>query len=252
MAADPHEPLSAAANANQTLSDIVRGMQHAVNESQRMLEAHFLDVLNRYFHADRTPVMMRFQVDENQVVDAPLIALVHPNGLHLDELTLQFAIRVQGENVKPVSLPPEAEEQMKLLEQQLAAKEIERERPATELTRLEEMAASGRVRGEKEAKLKERIAELRMQIDQIDREIAALRGKLHLITRSSISVSIAPQSTTGDPATRRDSVIDVTMKFKAQPQPEGVSRIIDEFNKGIVPRRKSQPIDLEPDPPVTR
>lgn len=84
----------------QTLSDITRGMQHAVNATQELLEQHYFRMLRRYFDDDNQPLMTRFKLSDDKIVEAPLIALISPKGLYLDEMSVEMTVRIDDSDVK--------------------------------------------------------------------------------------------------------------------------------------------------------
>lgn len=91
-----------AAEARQTISDIARGMQHAVNTTQEMLQQQTLASMQKFFDFNGNPLTTVFKVDGDRVVEAPWIALAPQSALKLDEMSLEFSIRVHGEDVKTV------------------------------------------------------------------------------------------------------------------------------------------------------
>jgi len=103
MDSDPHRA-TPAPNVN-TLSDIVRGIQHSVNTAQEIIEEHYIRMLQRYFEPDGSPLSIQLQLTPEHIVNAPLIALIHPNALSLDEMTVEMSIDVESTEVKKVPTP---------------------------------------------------------------------------------------------------------------------------------------------------
>lgn len=86
----------------QTLSDIARGMQHSVNVVQEILEQHYVRMLSRYFddnnnHHART---ITINVSPTQSMEVPLIAIIQPNSLVLQEMTVEMSIRIDETKLK--------------------------------------------------------------------------------------------------------------------------------------------------------
>ncbi|MBI3152268.1 MAG: DUF2589 domain-containing protein, partial [Chloroflexi bacterium] len=77
-----------------TLSAIARGIQHAVNSTQEIMEGHYLRIFNKYFYKDGRPKSVDFNISPEQIVRAPLIALVPLNSLLLDEVVVDMSIKV--------------------------------------------------------------------------------------------------------------------------------------------------------------
>jgi hypothetical protein len=102
---DPSPPVS-----GQTLADIARGMQHAVNSTQELVEQHYAGVIERYFEEDtasesRTPGMypkvVVFKLPNGHVMNVPMVALVRPEGLMLKEMEVRMTVRIDQATVKP-------------------------------------------------------------------------------------------------------------------------------------------------------
>ena len=89
-------------NTGQTLTDIARGIQYTVNAAQNLVEKFYIGLLDRYFDDDRNPITMSLNVSEDASVDVPLITLVTPTGLELDELEVDMRLRVDGVSTKKV------------------------------------------------------------------------------------------------------------------------------------------------------
>jgi Protein of unknown function (DUF2589) len=87
-----------------TLGDIARGMQHAVNTTQELLERHYAQMLSRYFNEDGTPVTRQFTLPDGSKVDVPVIALVPASSLVLQEMTVRMSVRVDETKVKPADV----------------------------------------------------------------------------------------------------------------------------------------------------
>lgn len=88
-----------------TLSDIARGMQHAVNTAQEIIEQHYMRLFARYFDKNGEPLMVTFNLTPEHVVNAPLVALIQPNALALEELTIEMAVEIDQTTVKKVPTP---------------------------------------------------------------------------------------------------------------------------------------------------
>jgi hypothetical protein len=96
--------------SDHTLPDIARGMQHAVNSTQLLVEQHYVRMLERYFdpktgkaYTKRIPLP-----DGAHFLDVALIALIPPHGLKLDEMTVDMAVRID-QSVRKKAAPEEEE-----------------------------------------------------------------------------------------------------------------------------------------------
>lgn len=144
---------------NQTFSDIVRGMQYAVNTAHEMLERYHIAILNKYFDESGRPETKEIYVGDDKKMDIPLIALINQGSLSIDEMEISFQAKIDHVLVK-------------------SAKSTD--------------------------------------------------GKNIDIDRTTFEMNFTPSKREGD-------TVDVRIKFKANLPPEGVARIVDEYNKIIEP-----------------
>lgn len=80
----------------QTISDIIRGMQHAVNTAEDMLTAHQVEKLVDSFNSDGTPKMYYIILPDGRRVDIPVACLSPSTNLSISELELEFSVKVDG------------------------------------------------------------------------------------------------------------------------------------------------------------
>jgi len=93
--------------SGSTLSSIARGMQYAVNSTQEIMEDHYARVFNKYFDKDGNPKIVKFNISPEQVIQAPLIALVPLNSLVLEEMVVEMSIEVTDTTSKKVGAKTE-------------------------------------------------------------------------------------------------------------------------------------------------
>ena len=87
-------------HTRQTLTDIAKGIQYTVNAAQDVVEKFYIGLLDRYFDDDNNPINMAVNLSDETTVDVPLITLVTPTGLELDELEVDMSLRVDGVSTK--------------------------------------------------------------------------------------------------------------------------------------------------------
>lgn len=87
-------------STNQTFSDIIRGMQYAVNTAQETLQEHQFHLMQRYFKEDGSPHIVTVQLQEGRVLHIPQITLIPQNLLAIDELEMSFAVAVVRSEIK--------------------------------------------------------------------------------------------------------------------------------------------------------
>lgn len=151
--------------SSQTLSDLIRGLQHSVNAAMEMIETRNIELLGRYFTEEGVPLKKRIMVDDKTAVDVPLISIVNPSTVNIKEVEMDFYV-----NVLDVDLKKKA-------------------------------AQAGFNTGEKPVEFDNRLK------------------------RSKLEVSFDGKND--------HSSMHVKIKFEATPIPEGLSRIVDEYDKTI-------------------
>ena len=84
----------------QTLSDVIRGMQYCVNTAAEITEQHYLSQLSEYFDEDGHPVMFTYRNTRGEVVEIPVFTLMNHNELLLNEINVKMAIPVKYSELK--------------------------------------------------------------------------------------------------------------------------------------------------------
>lgn len=154
-------------NAPQTLSDLIRGLQHSVNTAMEMIETRNVELLGRYFSSAGEPLTKRLNINDKTVIDVPLISIVNPSTINIKEVEMDFSV-------------------------QIVSSELRRKQPQ-----------EGFQAGEQSAHFDNRLK------------------------RSNLEISFDGKKDT--------SRMQVHIKFESKPIPEGLSRIIDEYDKIIMP-----------------
>ncbi len=80
-------PDSNAGNTENTLSDIVRGIQHAVNTAQEVIEQQYFQHLNKFIDQKKT-----IKLSDDHFLEVPLITLVSMDHLVLDEMSVDMTL----------------------------------------------------------------------------------------------------------------------------------------------------------------
>lgn len=171
------------------LSQVIRGMQHAVNEAQRTLEVHHLKSLLRFFYADGDPKSVDLHLGGTKHIDIPLVTLANHSSLKIDELEMEFKARIE----------------------EVAIKDLD------ELNRI--VSESGRP--------------LESEDDDASASAATkLDGDSSEDGSATFNIGFSSAAPRGVDA---GNVISVRIKFLSADQPEGLSRIVDEYNKLVAP-----------------
>lgn len=94
----------------QTFSDLMRGLQYSVNAAQQVLERHHLYLLQKYIK-DGVPMTQRVRLNDQKIVDIPLLAYMNQGALGIDEIELDFAAKIDASTVKRMNEPPAASQE---------------------------------------------------------------------------------------------------------------------------------------------
>jgi hypothetical protein len=96
----------------QTFADVTRGFTHCVNQAQELVERHYLQIMDRYFddepedrHGNKKqrPKLLSFKIAKDYVVHVPMVCLIPPSGLTIDELEVEMAMRINKHQLKKAS-----------------------------------------------------------------------------------------------------------------------------------------------------
>lgn len=75
--------------------DIIRGIQHAVNAAQDMLQAQQLHNLQKFWDEnDGKPVSKTIKVKDDEL-SVPLVALLPHNHLEMDDVEIKFCAKIE-------------------------------------------------------------------------------------------------------------------------------------------------------------
>lgn len=154
-------------NSSQTLSDLIRGLQHSVNSAMEMIETRNVELLGRYFSPEGEPLTKRLNIDDRTAVDVPLISIVNPSTINIKEVEMDFSVQITSSDMR--------------------CKQPQRG-------------------------------------FQTGNELASFDNRLK---RTSLEISFDGKKDL--------SRMQVHIKFEAKPIPEGLSRVIDEYDKTILP-----------------
>jgi hypothetical protein len=85
---------------DQTFSDIIRGMQYAVNTAQETLQNYQFRQMQQYFREDGSPYVVFVTLSDGRRMEIPQITLVPQSLLAIDELEMSFKVQVAHTDVK--------------------------------------------------------------------------------------------------------------------------------------------------------
>jgi hypothetical protein len=90
--------------AGQTLSDIVRGIAHAVEAANEIGDISNLNQLQTFFTRNDdgtvTAKTVRIKIDDTHYMDVPLIGLVNPSTMELEETEVRMCVRMTNTEIK--------------------------------------------------------------------------------------------------------------------------------------------------------
>ncbi len=88
--------------AGVDLSDVIKGMQKAVNDAQKTLETHHLNSLRQFFHEDGEPKTLELHLSENNYLEIPVLSIASHNNLIIDRLSMEFDAKIEQVEAKDV------------------------------------------------------------------------------------------------------------------------------------------------------
>lgn len=74
-------------------SDILRGLQHAINSAQEILQVQQLQNIMKFFHEDGKPEIQKMIIDEKEV-NIPLMTLVPRSYLTMEDVEIKFKTKI--------------------------------------------------------------------------------------------------------------------------------------------------------------
>lgn len=85
--------------AEQTLSDVVRGMAHAAAAADEIIDQQFIKQLDNFFDVDKetgklVAKMVQIELGPDRIIEVPLITMVDPALLTLDEVTINMVVKL--------------------------------------------------------------------------------------------------------------------------------------------------------------
>lgn len=94
----------------QTLSDVIRGMQYCVNTAAEITEQHYLSQLAQYFDETGNPVMFTYRNNRDEIVEIPVFTLMNHNELLLNEINVKMSLPVKYSELKQEKVEEKATE----------------------------------------------------------------------------------------------------------------------------------------------
>lgn len=88
----------------QTLSDIIRGIAHAASAANEIQDQQFIKQIGHYFHREEdgtlVPKIVRAKVDDNTFIEVPLLSMIDPSTLGLEEMEVRMGVRLSRTDIK--------------------------------------------------------------------------------------------------------------------------------------------------------
>jgi hypothetical protein len=92
------------ANRQQALTDITRGMYHAASTTSAMLAQQYIRMIDQFFDKEDDGTlaakMVKIQLGDDHVIMVPLVTLVAPKGLTLDEMKVHMSVQISEAKAK--------------------------------------------------------------------------------------------------------------------------------------------------------
>jgi hypothetical protein len=82
--------------SHYSFSEVIKGLQHAVNCAQDMLQAHQIENLSKFWNKENnSPLSQKVMIGDREL-EVPLVAMVPHNQLLMDEVEISFNAKVGG------------------------------------------------------------------------------------------------------------------------------------------------------------
>jgi hypothetical protein len=78
----------------QSFSDVIKGLQYAVNSAQEMMKEQHLRMLGNYFDSEGDAATRKIKTRSGKVMNVPLVTLVPHNSLSIDEIEISFTAKI--------------------------------------------------------------------------------------------------------------------------------------------------------------
>jgi hypothetical protein len=92
------------ANRQQALTDITRGMYHAASTTSAMVAQQYIRMIDQFFDKEDdgslSAKMVKINLGDNHVIMIPLVTLVAPKGLTLDEMKVHMSVQISETKAK--------------------------------------------------------------------------------------------------------------------------------------------------------
>jgi len=86
------------------LTDIIRGIQWAVNSAINATENQYISTVQKFFDIQSDGSYkakeVDIKIDETNYMKIPLVSLINPNGLMLKKMKVDMAVKIQNSTVK--------------------------------------------------------------------------------------------------------------------------------------------------------
>lgn len=91
----------------QKLTDLTRGMYHAVSTTNALVAQHFEMLMERYFEkrSDDTykAKTVKIALDDGRFIMVPLISLITPKGFFMEMMRIEMSVQMDKAEVKRIS-----------------------------------------------------------------------------------------------------------------------------------------------------
>lgn len=91
----------------ETLSDIVRGVQYAINSATDAISQHYVKYLDTFFEEQEDGQFkaktLNLTLDDDHKMEVPVISLTPQSGLHLKKLKMKMGLEISESQVKEIN-----------------------------------------------------------------------------------------------------------------------------------------------------
>jgi hypothetical protein len=83
-----------------TLSDVIRGLQHCVNQSKEITSLQYVSELQKYLNDKSEPIYQTVKIGDDHAVNVPILCLLGHEALELDEMEVAMDLTIKNMELK--------------------------------------------------------------------------------------------------------------------------------------------------------
>lgn len=86
-----------------TLTDVIRGLQHCINQSKELNNIQYVSELQKYFYENGdefSPIYQTLKIGQTQAINLPIVCLFEHNSINLEEMEVAMDLTIKNMTLK--------------------------------------------------------------------------------------------------------------------------------------------------------